>query len=43
MTVPDTWRDYSGGGTVLEKPHDDIVEAMIDLGAEDVDVEEVVD
>lgn len=41
-TVPDDWRDHSGGGDVLEAPHEDIVEALAELGAEDVDIEEVV-
>lgn len=39
FSAPDDWRDETDDSGVLQGPYEDITEAMIGLGAEDIGIQ----
>jgi len=42
-TVPADWVDRTSASGILENPYDDVTNALLDLGVEDIDTELVED
>lgn len=41
VTVPDEWRDETSPAGIIDQAHQDVVDSLVSLGAEDIDTEEV--